>query len=541
MSIKGIIFDFDGTIVTQEIDFRKIFFEIHGLLLSHKLKAPDKNLPILEYLEKVKKINGEKAESFLKHAYNLLFEREKEASKNAKPISGVKEFLAQLKKVGFVVGVVTRNSRYVVENTLKITDIPYDILLAREDVLRVKPHPSHIELAMKKLKIKKSQVIVAGDHPMDIIAAKKLGVLCCGVLSSGKNAEEFTRVGADFVYKDITHLASFLGLEKLPDGKLDHQLLRYLLRKYCQNNKSIIVGPGIGIDAALIKTDTKILAVKSDPITLVSKNIGTYAVTINANDIVCAGAKPKWLVATAIFPSGTTFPLIEETFREISQACQKQKIVLAGGHTEINCCVSQTLICCSMIGEKLKKIRQVKNVRSGAVLILVKHAGIEGASILARENKTLAKKFPDIVKKAINSTKKPGISIVKEALLAWKTVPVIKMHDPTEGGIAAGIAELAECAGCGFIINEKNISFYGPAKIFSNFLGINVFGLISSGCLLIIVPKKYSAKLVTVYRKHRIPASIIGHAIKEKKILLKKNETLVNLKFSATDEVLKNK
>ncbi len=303
----------------------------------------------------------------------------------------------------------------------------------------------------------------------------------------------------------------------MPDGKIEHQLLNYLLKKYCKNDSSVITGPGIGIDAAVIRTQAEILAIKSDPITLVSKDTGTYAVTINANDVVCAAAKPRWLVATAIFPSGTLFPVVEETFRDISKACQKQSISLAGGHTEISPCVSQTLICCSMAGEKMKNARQIKNVRQGDALILVKQVGIEGASILARENEILAEKFPFIVKKAVNAIKKPGISILKEALIAWKTVPVISMHDPTEGGIAAGISEMAHSLGCGFIVDEKKIQFYRPAKTFSQFLGINVYGLISSGCLLVLVPEKYAAKLINAYRKHKIPATIIGHATKEKK------------------------
>ncbi len=47
MHIRGIIFDFDGTIVSQEIDFKKIFLEIRSLLLSYKLREPEGELPIL--------------------------------------------------------------------------------------------------------------------------------------------------------------------------------------------------------------------------------------------------------------------------------------------------------------------------------------------------------------------------------------------------------------------------------------------------------------------------------------------------------------
>ena len=539
MQIKGIIFDFDGTIVSQEIDFKNIFLEIQDLLQSHKLKKPEKNQPILEYLKQVERTNREKCESFLKEAHTLLLEKEKLASKNAKPIKGVCDFLDRLKNERILIGIVTRNSRFVVEEILKEKGISYDFLLAREDVPKVKPHPTHIGTMIKKMSLKKNQVLVAGDHPMDIIAAKRTGVLSCGVLSGGRTREDFIKVGADFVYDDITGLKFILGLEKLPDGKIENQLLRYLLRKYCVCDGNVILGPGIGIDAAVVKTRSKLIALKTDPITLVSKNIGTYAVIINANDIVCSGSIPGWLITGIIFPQGTRFPLIEEVFRDISRTCRKLKISWVGGHTEISDSVSQVIVSGFLAGEKMKNIKQIESIKDGDALVLVKQVGIEGASILARERKELSEKFPEVVKRAMKATEKPGISVVKEAMLAWKTVPVIRMHDPTEGGIASGITELAENMGCGFVIEEQKISFYEPAKIFSQHLGIDIYRLISSGCLLVVVPVKYAKKLVSAYRKHRIPASVIGHTTKDRRILLKRDNVSIDLKSSSTDEILK--
>ncbi|MGC8805082.1 MAG: HAD-IA family hydrolase, partial [Candidatus Ratteibacteria bacterium] len=503
-------------------------------------KQPEEKLPILEYLKKIKKLNKTKSEEFLKKAHALLLEKEYAYSKNAKPIRGVIEFLAQLKKFGIAIGIITRNSRSIVETILKENHIPFDVLLAREDVPEVKPHTLHINVMLKKLGLKKDEVLVAGDHMFDVLAAKKLGILSCGVLTGGKSHQDFTNVGADFVYDDITKLVVLLGLKKLPEGKLEHQLLKYLIKKYCVLDESVETGPDIGMDAALIKTSKNNLILKSDPITLVTKDTGKYAVTINANDIACAGGVPRWLLTTMIFPVGTTFPSIEETFSDISKTCRQFKIAWVGGHTEISSSVSQIVLCCAMAGEKLKYIKKVKKIKSGDALILVKQAGIEGASILTREKPVLAKNFPDAFKKAINATKKPGLSIVKEAMIAWKTVPVIRMHDPTEGGIACGIAEIAESLGCGFILNEKSISFYKPAKIFCEYLNIDVYGLISSGCLLVVTDKKSAEKLVRVYKKSGIMATIIGYATKEKVILIKtKSGQFKKIDFSARDEIIK--
>lgn len=538
MAIKGIIFDFDGTIVSQEIDFAKIFFEIKNLLSSYNLKKPEKDLPILEYLEQVKKINGKKAESFLKQAHHLLIEREKQASEKARPINGIHEFFLQLKKHGIKTGIVTRNSRQVVESLLKKISIPYDVLLAREDVKKVKPHPSHIDIVRKKLKLKKEQVFVVGDHPFDIIAAKKLGVSGCGVLSGGKTKQDFIRAGADFVYKDLTHLKYLLGFENLPEGKIDHQLLDYLIKKYRVLDRSVLKGPGIGEDAAVIKVRSPLISLKIDPITLVGENAGEYVVNICANDIACCGAKPAWFFASAIFPVGTKFPEIESLFREISEVCKKLNIAWVGGHTEISRSVSKTILTGAMAGKMIVKPPYVK-IKEKDGLLLVKEIGIEGASILAREKDELKERFPFLVKKALSATKKPGISIVNEALIAWKSVPVIKMHDPTEGGLATGIAEIAQSLGCGFIVEEERINIYKPAKVFADFLKIDVYGLISSGCLLVVVPEKYVKKIVSIYKKKKIPVSVIGHPVKEKRILLKKKDGRIQeLHFSAQDQII---
>ncbi len=539
MQIKGLIFDFDGTIIRQEIDFVKIFQEIRNLLLSHKLKEPARRLPILEYLDEVKRLNGRNAETFLRQAHKILLEREKQASNKAQPIKGIPEFLDELSDAGFAVGIVTRNSRPIVEKILKKKKLRHHILLAREDVRKVKPHPSHIDIMRKKLHLKKSETLVAGDHPFDVIAARKLGVMSCGVLSGGKKRDDFLSEGADFIYEDITHLRHLLGLRELPEGKIDPQLLRYLIIKYCVLDKSVLTGPEIGGDAAVVRTPSSPVVLKIDPVTLVSQDAGEYALNISANDVACMGAVPKWFLASAIFPPGTIFPEIEKIFSQISAACRKIKIAWVGGHTEISGSVSKPVITGAMIGEKLPDIKQVKKIKENDALLLVKEIGIEGASILAREKTVLREKFPVITKNALVAIRKPGISIVNEAIIAWKSVPVMRMHDPTEGGLASGIAELAESFGCGFVVEEAKIRIYKPAQIFSDYLGIDVYGLISSGCLLVVVPEKFAAGLVSVYRRKKIPVSVIGFATRERKLLLKrKNGSVKEIFSSARDQII---
>ena len=87
----------------------------------------------------------------------------------------------------------------------------------------------------------------------------------------------------------------------LPIGKVPVDLLRHLLARFAKSrDPCVVVGAGIGLDAAAIRIGSKVLVAKTDPITFVADEIGTYALLINANDLAAAGATPKWFLATLV-------------------------------------------------------------------------------------------------------------------------------------------------------------------------------------------------------------------------------------------------
>ncbi|MGN6755265.1 MAG: AIR synthase related protein, partial [Thermomicrobiales bacterium] len=84
--------------------------------------------------------------------------------------------------------------------------------------------------------------------------------------------------------------------EILPLGKLPGALLERLLARYATADERLIVGPGIGRDAAAIALDDdRAFVVKTDPITFATAEIAWYLVNVNANDLACLGATPRWL------------------------------------------------------------------------------------------------------------------------------------------------------------------------------------------------------------------------------------------------------
>lgn len=323
-------------------------------------------------------------------------------------------------------------------------------------------------------------------------------------------------------------------------GKLPAELLEYLIKKYAHISDNVKIGPAIGKDAAAIDIGSKYLVVKTDPVTLASKQAGWYLVNINANDIACLGAKPSFLIATLLLPTNSSKKSVEKYFYSVSHACRSLGISLCGGHCEITKKVSQPILIGAMFGFTEKEKLVKSNARNGDNIILTKGIAIEAVSIIANEKeKILKNKFAaDFIKKAKNFLYKPGISVLKEALLANSAARVKYMHDPTEGGLATGLYETAKANNCGLLVNENKIKIYPESKKLCNEFGLDIMGVIASGALIIVANPKETQKIIKTLAKQKIGACVIGK-IKDKKygIRIERNKKICPLKPFIKDEI----
>jgi hydrogenase maturation factor len=139
----------------------------------------------------------------------------------------------------------------------------------------------------------------------------------------------------------------------LPLGKLPLDQLARLLQQIAARDPSVLLGPGVGRDCAVIDLGSDLLlAAKSDPITFATDEIGWYAVQINANDLATTGATPRWFLATVLLPAGqATAELAEAIFTQIHDACEALGVSLAGGHTEITLNLDRPIVSGTMLGE----------------------------------------------------------------------------------------------------------------------------------------------------------------------------------------------
>jgi hydrogenase expression/formation protein HypE len=303
-------------------------------------------------------------------------------------------------------------------------------------------------------------------------------------------------------------------MNSLAVGKLPAELLAGLLKRAPILDNKVILGPGIGLDCAVIDLGASYLVAKSDPITFASDEIGWYLVHVNANDIATTGAIPRWLLATALLPEGVTTPAaIETIFEQVAAACRELQVSLVGGHTEITASVSQPVLVGTMFGEVEKgKLVTPRGARPGDRIILTKGVPIEATAIMAREfsAELINRCSPEELARAANYLHAPGISVLKDARVAQRSGRITAMHDPTEGGVATALWELAEASQNTLLVDPALISVPELSRRLCDILGLDPFGAIASGALLLTSPADDSSRICKSLLAEGIPASVIG-------------------------------
>ena len=275
----------------------------------------------------------------------------------------------------------------------------------------------------------------------------------------------------------------------LPVGKLPSELLATLIDQAPINDPRVILGPGVGMDCAVVDAGPRYLVYKSDPITFATDEIGWYAVQVNANDISTTGAIPRWFLLTLLLPDGkTTKNLVEEITHQVYTACGEMGIAVIGGHTEITHGLDRPIIAGTLIGEvERDSLITPRGANPKDRILLTKGVPIEATAILARE-------FPDRLSQFLKETElkqaeafltEPGISVLRDAQIAIKAGRVTAMHDPTEGGLSSALWELSEASGHALSIDVSTVPIPRLSSRICEAFKMDPLAAIASGALLI--------------------------------------------------------
>jgi hydrogenase maturation factor len=296
-------------------------------------------------------------------------------------------------------------------------------------------------------------------------------------------------------------------------GKLHHEDLARLLSKI-ELDESVILGPAVGEDAAAVRLGDKALILTTDPITFATDLIGYYVVHVSANDVAAMGAEPRWFMLTLILDTSGTAAQVRKIFAQVRQACKDVGVVLVGGHTETTTGLDRPIAVGSMIGlADPNAVVRTGGARPGDAIVLAGYAAVEGTALLALEApEVLAKK--GVAERTIAEARgflfDPGISAVKAARIAVQAGKPTAMHDPTEGGIATGLLELAIASGTGMEAHLDKIRTLPETDEITRAVEIDPLGLISSGSLLITSSPKDAGSIAAALEKAGIAVAIIG-------------------------------
>lgn len=302
--------------------------------------------------------------------------------------------------------------------------------------------------------------------------------------------------------------------QSLPLGKLPHHLLSELLARAPIKDPRVLIGPGIGLDCAVIDLGERMLVFKSDPITFATDDIGWYAVQVNANDVSTTGARPRWMLATLLLPEkGTTPEQVEAIFAQMYRAAADLGISVVGGHTEITYDLKRPILNGTLIGEvEHGELVTPDQMQPGDRLLLTKGVPIEGTALLAREfpGRLSASLTQSEIEEAQQYLYKPGISVVLDAQTATQAGSVHGMHDPTEGGLAGALWELSEASRRSLVVDPKAVYVPPLAARICTAFGINPLATIASGALLIAAAAEDSQAIQRALEAEGITSVEIG-------------------------------
>jgi phosphoglycolate phosphatase len=211
-SLRGIVFDLDGTLLNCPYDFAAMRQAVLEIAAEMDLRPESlAGIGILEaIIEGEKLLGGEAGREFEHRANTAVLQLELLGAEQSKPLPGVQETLHWLHENGLKTAIITRNSTKVVEALLQHVEFKYDVLLPREAVVNVKPHPEHLLVALEQLHCEPNEALMVGDHVWDIECGRATGVISVGVTSGASTRDRLIQAGAAAVLESVRDLPVWL-------------------------------------------------------------------------------------------------------------------------------------------------------------------------------------------------------------------------------------------------------------------------------------------------------------------------------------------
>ncbi len=310
-----------------------------------------------------------------------------------------------------------------------------------------------------------------------------------------------------------------IGLDHGSGGEASHELVREIFVSRLDNDYLRPLD-----DSAVLELPACTLAITTDsyvvdPIFFPGGNIGSLAVHGTVNDLSMQGARPLYLTLGLILEEGLPLQDLITIIDSLAQAAHEAKVSIVAGDTKVvpKAAVDKVFINTSGIGLIPDGVNvSGHNARPGDVLIINGNIGDHGMAILSRRE-GLHFESP------LMSDSAPLNGLVSSILEVSNEIHVLR--DPTRGGVATALNEVASRSGVGIHLFEEDVPISPPVAAACEILGLDPLYVANEGKCLVIVSKEEAKKVLRVMKKNTYGkrSRIIGEVTAENpgRVLLK--------------------
>jgi hydrogenase maturation factor len=199
-----------------------------------------------------------------------------------------------------------------------------------------------------------------------------------------------------------------------------------------------------------------------------------------------------------------------------------------------------------MLGRvKTDSVLSSSGAQPGDDILVTKGFPVEGVAVMAelRREEVRGAFGKDFLRRCLGFAREPGISVVNDSRVVREAasqmgVRLGAMHDPTEGGLATALWEVAEASGMGLEVKEEALPLFPEGEKLCNFLGLNSLGVIASGALLVTCKDGRGRDLAEKVTSEGVPCKVVGNITSQKgKLFLLRGEDVLELPRFDSDEV----
>ncbi|ELZ08546.1 AIR synthase-like protein domain-containing protein [Halovivax asiaticus JCM 14624] len=282
------------------------------------------------------------------------------------------------------------------------------------------------------------------------------------------------------------------------------ELAEHVFERSGAHDDRVRQGPGFGEDAAAIDVPAGTLVVSSDPISLAASQAGRLGVAVATNDVAASGADPAWLTAVCLLPTDAPETLATVT-GDLDDAARELGVSIVGGHTEYVDALTRPTLSLTAMGFADPFV-PTGGATIGNRVVIAGPAGLEGTAILASDFADSLAVPPATIEAATAFFEE--ISVVPAARLLRDRATA--MHDPTEGGVLAGLVELAGASGVELTIEREAIPVRAETETLCAAADVDPLRIFGSGALLATVPDEDADDAVAALDEAGIQAASIG-------------------------------